>query len=51
MLKALESDCRFNFAIGSSLAVQWLALCALTAEGLIQEFRSLKPLGETKTNK
>ena len=28
-----------------------MALCALTAKDLKQEFRSLKPLGETKKKK
>lgn len=51
LLKALESDFHLNFAIGNSLAVQWLALCALTAKGLIREFRSFKPLSETKKKK
>ena len=49
--ESFGSDFHLNFAIGNSLAVQWLALCALAAKGLIQEFRSLKPLGETKKKK
>ena len=61
-MKTVIVGCRKTFIRlkvlrGTSLAVQWLGLCAFTAEGagfdryLVRELRSHRPCGTVKQNK